>query len=91
MRDPYANHDDEEESWLTDHKKFHQQEEDRPPSRKQRKRQRKLRRRKNRKRPPIHVSNELLMCRICDLDAPKETLRRGKCLACQVTAYLNTR
>ena len=86
--DPYANHDDQDESWLTDHRKtFYQQHKEQQS---QKRRRNKRRRRKKNKPQPIFVSKHMRTCKSCGFEAPKETFRRKRCLACQVAAYLNT-
>lgn len=88
MRDPDANHD-EEESWLRDHREeYSQKDERRRPSRKQRKRQRKRRKKAHKKNGPIFISSVIRECEHCGENLPKEFFKKGYCLGCQVENYL---
>ncbi len=90
MRDPDANHDDED-SWLQDHREEYLSE-NKPdkPSRKSRKRQRKKRKQAHKKNGPIYISSIHRDCEHCGDTLPKEFFKKGYCLGCQIEKYLES-
>ena len=83
----FASDDSEDEQWLQNHKKHFQNPKEfqnpEGPDWKERPKKRRARRRQ-----PREPETMKQMCPHCKQEAPPETFRDTKCLACQITDYL---
>ena len=80
---------DDNTSWLDSYKRLY--ESDEKLTRKQRKRRRRQAKKgKQKKASPIKIGKSRRPCPTCEFDVPVRTIRKRKCIACQITHYFES-